>query len=142
MLKSYLTERHFQVKHNHDYSQCYQIQSGVLQGSVLRPLLYLIYTADIPTTNKTTVATFADDTAIQAINDDPIIASENLQQHLNLLQHWFNNWKIKLKKNKSVPIPVKNEVKYLGLHLDQKLTWRKHIRTKRQQINLKLREMS
>jgi hypothetical protein len=161
ILKSYLTERHFQVKHNHDYSQCYQIQSGVPQGSVLGPLLYLIYTADLPTTNKTTVATFADDTAILAINDDPIIASENLQQHLNLLQHWFNNWKIKINQTKSVhitfttrriicpqvsinntPIPVKNEVKYLGLHLDQKLTWHKHIKTKRRQINLKLREMS
>ena len=91
ILKSYLTERHFQVKYNHDYSQCHQIQSGVPQGSVLGPLLYLIYTADLPTTTKTTVATFADDTAILATSNDPITASENLQQHLNLLQHWFND---------------------------------------------------
>jgi hypothetical protein len=37
---------------------------------------------------------------------------------------------------------VKYDVKYLGFHLDCKLTWRKHIQTKRQHLNLKLRAMS
>jgi hypothetical protein len=35
-------------------------------------------------------------------------------------------------------IPVKSEVKYLGLQLDRKLTWRKHIQTKRQHLDLKV----
>jgi hypothetical protein len=39
-------------------------------------------------------------------------------------------------------IHVKNEVKYLGLILDQKLTWRLHITAKKTQINLKLRQMN
>jgi hypothetical protein len=34
----------------------------------------------------------------------------------------------------SITIPVQTEVKYLGLHQDQKLTWQKHIKTKRQQL--------
>jgi hypothetical protein len=37
----------------------------------------------------------------------------------------------------NIQIPVQTEVKYLGLYLDQKLTWQKHIKTKRQQLNLK-----
>jgi hypothetical protein len=42
----------------------------------------------------------------------------------------------------NIQIPVQTEIKYLGLYLDQKLTWQKHIRTKRQQLNLKVRQMS
>jgi hypothetical protein len=34
------------------------------------------------------------------------------------------------------------QVKYLGLYLDQKLTWQKHIKTKRQHLNLKVQQMS
>jgi hypothetical protein len=41
-----------------------------------------------------------------------------------------------------IQTPVQPEVKYLGLYLDQKLTWQKHVKTKGQKLNLKLREMS
>jgi hypothetical protein len=37
-------------------------------------LLYLIYTTDLPPTNNTTIATFADDTALLAANNDPVVA--------------------------------------------------------------------
>jgi hypothetical protein len=42
----------------------------------------------------------------------------------------------------NIQIPVQTEVKYLGLYLDQKLTWQRHIKAKRQQLNLKVRQMS
>jgi len=38
-------------------------------------------------------------------------------------------------------LPEAEEVKYLGIHLDRRLTWRKHITTKRKQLDLKLRNL-
>jgi hypothetical protein len=40
------------------------------------------------------------------------------------------------------PIPIKQEVKYLGLHLDKKLTCQTHIKAKRRQLELKIRNMT
>lgn len=149
ILKSYLSDRYFQVRLDDALSNYHLIKSGVPQGSVLGPFLYLIFTGDVPVTNDTLMATFADDTAILSSDTDPVRASEKLQNHLNLLQNWLEHWKINVNTNKSTqitfttkrgtcpqvsinnaPIPVKTEVKYLGLHLDQKLTWKTHIKMK------------
>lgn len=56
LLKSYLSDRHFLVKQRSDYTNLYPIYSDVTQGSVLRPILYFLCTADLPTTRLTTVA--------------------------------------------------------------------------------------
>jgi hypothetical protein len=61
LLKSYLADRNFAVRHNYTLSNHYPIEAGVLQGSVLGPLLFLIFTADIPKAGNTTTASFADD---------------------------------------------------------------------------------
>jgi hypothetical protein len=42
----------------------------------------------------------------------------------------------------SVDLPQKNEVKYLAMHLDRRLTWAKHIKPKRKQLNLKAKQMN
>jgi hypothetical protein len=76
ILKSYLSNRYFDIKINKDETNYHLIQARVPQGSVLGPFLYLIYTADIPTTNETNMATFADDTAILTLDQNPIASSE------------------------------------------------------------------
>jgi hypothetical protein len=70
LLKSYLTNRHFRVRHEDSYSEMKFIKAGVPQGSVLGSVLYLIYINDVPTTSNSTMATFADDTAVMAIRGD------------------------------------------------------------------------
>jgi hypothetical protein len=64
LLKSYLTNRHFRVRHEDSYSELKLIKAGVPQGSVLAPVVYLLYNNDVPTTSNSTMATFAQDTAV------------------------------------------------------------------------------
>jgi hypothetical protein len=108
LLKTYLHSRYFQVKYSGSYSTCHEVLSGVPQGSVLGPLLYLIFTADIPTTDRTTIATFADDTGLLSVHTDPTVASQQLQNHLNVLQAWFDTRKIKINQAKSVHVTFTN----------------------------------
>jgi hypothetical protein len=62
-----LTNRHVRVKHEDSYSELKFIKAGVPQGSVLGPVLYLLYINDLPITLYSTTATFADNTAVKAV---------------------------------------------------------------------------
>jgi len=102
LLKSYLNERHFKTKINGETSSLFHIHSGVPQGSILGPLLYVLYTSDLPTSRETTtLGIFADDTAIFATHEDPTIASFNLQEHLHIIEKWLKKWNIKVNDSKS-----------------------------------------
>lgn len=127
------------------------------QGSDLAPDLYNIYTADIPRTPHTLLATFADDTALLFTSDDITIAPHNLQHHTSLIEACCKNWLIKINESKStqviftlrhgncpliklnnVNIPVSNETKYIGILLDKRLTWGPHLKNKRKMANSRL----
>ncbi|KAL4085156.1 hypothetical protein QTP88_027448 [Uroleucon formosanum] len=89
LMESYLTDRHFQIRQGSATSNIATISAGVPQGGVLSPILFNIYAADQPSTQNTIVADYADDKVILSVHNDPIIASRNLQSHLNLLSKCF-----------------------------------------------------
>ncbi|KAL1122965.1 hypothetical protein AAG570_003289 [Ranatra chinensis] len=63
-------------------------QASVPQGSLLGPILYLAYTADIHVYPNTHIATFADDTAIYVSNLNPHTVSASIQNHLSDIETW------------------------------------------------------
>ena len=127
---------------------------------MLGTVSYTIYTADLPIRRAVTVATYADDTAILSVHQDPEIASKILQRQFFTIQTWLYKWRIKASETKSVhitftmrtgkcptgnlydrPLPSVNELKYLEIYLERRLTWTKRIETKRKAMNLKLPKM-
>jgi hypothetical protein len=120
----------------------------------------VLFTTDLATNIHTTTGTFADDTIILASHDDPVIASQRLQSHLDQLGTWLKNWRINITETKSTQVPftlrkeqcpavhINNAVipqsstaKYLGLQLDSRLTWKQHIIKKRKQIDRKVKDL-
>lgn len=160
ILKSYIEDRSFRVRYDSSLSTLHRIHAGVPQGSVLGPVLYLLYTRDIIHGQGTLIGTFADDTTILAVGDDAKAATRKLQKSVNKVNEWTLLWRIKLNESKSTHInftykkinhsqvtinnqvvPYANTAKYLGMNLDVKLKWKEHILKKRAELNIKNRKL-
>ena len=147
-IKSFLTQRTFQVKIGDAMSETRTIENGTPQGSVISPLLFLIMINDLPTTtNGVSMAIFADDTSMWKTGWRLDEVIRHIQVNLDKVREWCNTWGFILSKEKTVPIifthrypasPTKltidkvkldwkKEVKFLGLIFDSRLTWNKHI---------------
>ena len=155
LVDSYITNRTFKVKIGNTTSLPKEIMAGVPQGSVLGPILYSIYISDIPVSNDVMTALYADDTAILTQSKRADIVTDRLQENLDKIHRWCNINKIKINSNKTQAIIFQkrrvipenqltlddvqlqwcDEIKYLGLIMDKKLTWRRHIRNKVEKVN-------
>ena len=146
LLGNYLASRKQRVVINGKTSEYFQVESGVPQGSVLGPLLFLIYINDLEIGIKSKVKFLADDTMIYSVVHNPSLTAAVLNQDLKFIVQWAHQWKMSFdpepskqaveilfsqKKIKPAHPPLffnglivnkVNHHKHLGLILDSKLT--------------------
>ena len=79
---------------NGSYSDYSIIESGVPQGSVLGPLLFLVYINDLEKNIKSNIKFFADDTMLFSIVKDPVISAGDLNHDLDIIYQWAHQWKM------------------------------------------------
>lgn len=144
-IESFLTNRSQFVHVNGCNSDHSPVSSGVPQGSVLGPLLFLIYINDLPTHVSSSIGLFADDCVIyrEITNDSDI---HSLQSDLDSISRWCDSWNMKLNINKCKSMRVSHQMntchsynisgvvldsvlsyKYLGVHITNNLSWDTHI---------------
>ena len=92
--ESYLNNRKQRVALNGFYSDYASIQSGVPQGSVLGPLLFLVYINDLESNIISNVKFFADDTMLYSIVHNPNKSASDLNHDLEIINQWAYQWKM------------------------------------------------
>ena len=97
--RNFLTNRRQRVQIRGSYSEWSPVISGVPQGSILGPIMFLIYVNDIPNIITSTAKLFADDTKIyRQINK--VVDSIALQSDLTALDLWADRWQVKFNPSK------------------------------------------
>ena len=141
-ISAFLNDRIFVVKINNKFSLPHNVQSGVPQGSVLGPLLFLLYINDLSdycSVPKVQTKMFADDVKLYS----PCASS--LSNSFNKLIEWSDIWKLKIAPDKTLVlylgtknpkhsyniseklIPEESCVRDLGVHIDNQLSFKQHI---------------
>ena len=149
--RSYLSNRKQFTNYKDANSLFLDILCGVPQGSILGPLLFLIYINDLSNATSLNLLSFADDTTVYLSGSDMKIMSDIANDELAKLSDYFcanklcfnvdktqlsifgpnqnmvrfQNFKVKL-NNKEISMVV-NPVKFLGIFIDQHLNWKYHI---------------
>ena len=143
-IQSFLCQRHMRVLVDGEASTEETVDSGVPQGTVLGPLLFLCHINDLPDVVTSHVRLFADDCLIyRHIRSN--IDSEALQKDLKQLEKWAIDWGMTYNAKKCYILSVNNKglnypyqlnnhtlqlvesTPYLGVTLTKDLTWGKHI---------------
>ena len=147
-LKSYLADRQQYVMLNSHSSDLLSVVCGVPQGSVLGPLLFILYINDInKVSNVLKLILFADDTNLFKSGYDLSCLCNEISNELSKLYAWFNVNKLSLNVTKTnymifsnkkivsnVCVKINDDniervecTKFLGIMIDSKLTWKTHI---------------
>ena len=151
LLSSYLSDRKQCVVLPGAKSNWRSITAGVPQGSMLGPLLFLVYINDIVTEISSNIRLFADDTSLYlTINrrDQVVLANETLNSDISKISKWAQDWLVTFNPNKSEsmlisrkqntnvfpPLVMDNQAisdvenhKHLGLFLSDDCSWHSHI---------------
>ena len=100
-MRDFLSERKMRTVLRGNYSEWREVKSGVPQGSVLAPILFLVYINDMSSDigNESYLNMFADDAKIQRKITDTNSCKE-LQEELNKLHEWSNMWKMEFNADK------------------------------------------
>ena len=153
--QDYLSNRQQKVLLRGQSSERGLIQAGVPQGSVLGPLLFLIYINDLPNIVVSNIKLFADDATVYIDFSDSEHAANILNQDMSHIQDWADQWLVKFSpaKTKSMTLSFKHENnipninfndvtlenveshKHLGLTLTHNLTWKLHINNLLQSVS-------
>ena len=104
-IKAFLSNREQKVVIEGEESDSVPVTSGVPQGSVLGPILFLVYINDFPQDIVSQVRLFADDTAIYLTLEDKG-DSDTLQRDLDRLQEWESKWDMEFNPSKCQVIRV------------------------------------
>ena len=151
LLENYLSGRLQRVVLNGQTSLWRPVLADVPQGSILGPLLFLVYINDLPNGLKSNAKLFADDTCLFIIVKDKNESADVLNNDLLLISKWAYDWKMlfnpdpkkpaqevifsRKKQSQSHPTISLNNIhverasyqKQLGIILDEKLNFKQHI---------------
>ena len=103
---SYLSNRRQRVVINGQASDWASVLAGVPQGSILGPLLFLIFINDIVKHTGCSIRLFADDTNLYIIVDCPLQAGQLLNRDLNAISTWANSWLVTFNPSKTLSMLI------------------------------------
>ena len=130
LLSSYLQDRVQYVHCNGRDSSLLPVGSGVPQGSILGPVLFIIFINDLPRAVDSYCCMFADDTTVVSDN-----VKCDSKREFSKIKEWFSTNKLKLNENKTHTVLFSSDkwatkskpTTLLGVVLDTGLNWSSHI---------------
>ena len=111
-IKSYLSDHFQRVVIKGQFSEWIKILAGVPQGSILGPLLVLVYIDDVLKDIECEMFMYADDTSMMEVITDSILSFEKINRDLNKLHIWLQQWWANFNHNKTKYIICSKKIQH------------------------------